>query len=139
MSIEKFINRLKYGFYTVESIETRAERRIGFTTHGLICGTICNLLSIIGLKYMILLGAVPLCSIVLAAFFLDLYIMYIIDQKYLDEEIFERYMPVFKKGVIHQKDIMGSISLCIAGCCLCIFYCEYCTVLHVVTNIFRYL
>ena len=53
MNIEKFINLLKYGFYTIESIETRAERRIGFTTHGLICGTICNLLSIIELKYMI--------------------------------------------------------------------------------------
>ena len=105
MSIEKFINRLKYGFYTVESIETRAERRIGFTTHGLICGTICNLLSIIGLKYMILLGAVPLCSIVLAAFFLDLYIMYIIDQKYLDEEFFERYMPVFKRESFIRKTL----------------------------------
>ena len=34
MSIEKFLNRLRYGFYTIESIETRAERRIGFTTHG---------------------------------------------------------------------------------------------------------
>ena len=105
MSIEKFLNRLRYGFYTVESIETRAERRIGFTTHGLICGTICNLLSIIGLKYMILLGAVPLCSIVLAAFFLDLYIMYIIDQKYLDEEIFERYMPVFKRESFIRKTL----------------------------------
>ena len=105
MNIEKFINLLKYGFYTIESIETRAERRIGFTTHGLICGTICNLLSIIGLKYMILLGAVPLCSIVLAAFFLDLYIMYIIDQKYLDEEIFERYMPVFKRESFIRKTL----------------------------------
>lgn len=105
MSIEKLLNRLRYGFYTVESIETRAERRIGFTTHGLICGTICNLLSIIGLKYMILLGAVPLCSIVLAAFFLDLYIMYIIDQKYLDEEIFERYMPVFKRESFIRKTL----------------------------------
>ena len=97
MSIEKFINRLKYGFFTIESIETRAERRIGFTTHGLICGTICNLLSIIGLKYMISLGVVPLCTIVLAAFFLDLYIMYIIDKKYLDEKLIEMYMPVFNR------------------------------------------
>ena len=105
MSIEKFINRLKYGFYTVESIETRAERRIGFTTHGLICGTICNLLSIIGLKYMISLGVVPLCTIVLAAFFLDLYIMYIIDKKYLDEELFEMYMPVFKRESFIRKTL----------------------------------
>ena len=103
MNIEKFINLLKYGFYTIESIETRAERRIGFTTHGLICGTICNLLSIIGLKYMISLGAVPLCSIVLAAFFLDLYIMYIIDKKYLDEKLFEKYMPVFKRESFIRK------------------------------------
>ena len=105
MSIEKFINRLKYGFFTIESIETRAERRIGFTTHGLICGTICNLLSIIGLKYMISLGVVPLCTIVLAAFFLDLYIMYIIDKKYLDEELFEMYMPVFKRGSFVRKTL----------------------------------
>lgn len=105
MSIEKFINRLKYGFFTIESIETRAERRIGFTTHGLICGTICNLLSIIGLKYMISLGVVPLCTIVLAAFFLDLYIMYIIDKKYLDEELFEMYMPVFKRDSFVRKTL----------------------------------
>ena len=105
MSIEKFLNRLKYGFYTIESIETRAERRIGFTTHGLTCGTICNLLSIIGLKYMISLGVVPLCTIVLAAFFLDLYIMYIIDKKYLDEELFEMYMPVFKRESFVRKTL----------------------------------
>ena len=105
MSIETFINRLKYGFFTIESIETRAERRIGFTTHGLICGTICNLLSIIGLKYMISLGVVPLCTIVLAAFFLDLYIMYIIDKKYLDEELFEMYMPVFKRESFVRKTL----------------------------------
>lgn len=105
MSIEKFINRLKYGFFTIESIETRAERRIGFTTHGLISGTICNLLSIIGLKYMISLGVVPLCTIVLAAFFLDLYIMYIIDKKYLDEELFEMYMPVFKRESFVRKTL----------------------------------
>jgi len=105
MSIEKFINRLKYGFYTVESIETRAERRIGFTTHGLICGTICNLLSIIGLKYMILLGAVPLCSIVLAAFFLFLYITYIIEKKYLDGELFEKYITVFKRESFIRKTL----------------------------------
>ena len=105
MSIEKFINRLKYGFYTVESIETRAERRIGFTTHGLICGTICNLLSIIGLKYMISLGAVPLCTIVVAAFFLFLYITYIIEKKYLDGELFEKYITVFKRESFIRKTL----------------------------------
>ena len=110
MNIEKFINLLKYGFYTIESIETRAERRIGFTTHGLICGTICNLLSIIGLKYMISLGAVPLCSIVLAAFFLDLYIMYIIDKKYLDEKLFEKYMPVFKRESFIRKALWAILA-----------------------------
>ena len=105
MNIEKFINLLKYGFYTIESIETRAERRIGFTTHGLICGTICNLLSIIGLKYMISLGAVPLCSIVLAAFFLFLYITYIIEKKYLDGELFEKYITVFKRESFIRKTL----------------------------------
>ncbi len=103
MNIEKFINLLKYGFYTIESIETRAERRIGFTTHGLICGTICNLLSIIGLKYMISLGAVPLCTIVVAAFFLFLYITYIIEKKYLDDELFEKYITVFKRESFIRK------------------------------------
>lgn len=105
MSIEKFINRLKYGFFTIESIETRAERRIGFTTHGLICGTICNLLSIIGLKYMISLGVVPLCTIVVAAFFLFLYITYIIEKKYLDGELFEKYITVFKRESFIRKTL----------------------------------
>jgi len=105
MNIEKFLNRLRYGFYTIESIETRAERRIGFTTHGLICGTICNLLSIIGLKYMISLGAVPLCTIVVAAFFLFLYITYIIEKKYLDGELFEKYITVFKRESFIRKTL----------------------------------
>ena len=85
MSIEKFINRLKYGFYTIERIENIADQRIGLITHGLVCGLICNLLSIIGLKYMISLGAVPLCTIMVAALFLDLYIMYIIEKKYFKD------------------------------------------------------
>ena len=105
MSIEKLLNRLRYGFYTIESIEARAERRIGFTTHGLICGTICNLLSIIGLKYMISLGAVPLCTIVVAAFFLFLYITYIIEKKYLDGELFEKYITVFKRESFIRKTL----------------------------------
>lgn len=105
MSIEKLLNRLRYGFYTIESIETRAERRIGFTTHALICGTICNLLSIIGLKYMISLGAVPLCTIVVAAFFLFLYITYIIEKKYLDDELFEKYITVFKRESFIRKTL----------------------------------
>ena len=105
MSIEKLLNRLKYGFYTIESIETRAERRIGFTTHGLICGTICNLLSIIGLKYMITLGTVPLCTIVVAAFFLDLYLLYLTDKKYLTDGHFEKYMPVFKRESFIRKTL----------------------------------
>ena len=29
MSIEKLLNRLRYGFYTIESIEPRADRRLG--------------------------------------------------------------------------------------------------------------
>ena len=52
---------------------------------------------------MISLGAVPLCSIVLAAFFLDLYIMYIIDKKYLDEKLFEKYITVFKRESFIRK------------------------------------
>lgn len=110
MNIEKFLNRLRYGFYTIESIETRAERRIGFTTHGFICGTICNLLSIIGLKYMISLGVVPLCTIVLAAFFLDLYLLYLTDKKYLTDEHFEKYMPVFKKETFIRKILWAILA-----------------------------
>ena len=105
MSIEKFINRLKYGFYTVESIENIADNRIGVITTGLVGGLICNILSIIGLKYMISLGVVPLCSIVLAAFFLFLYIMYIIEKKYLDGELFEKYITVFKRESFIRKTL----------------------------------
>ena len=105
MNIEKFLNRLRYGFHTVEDIKNRSGRRLGVITTGLVGGLICNILSIIGLKYMISLGVVPLCSIVLTAFFLDLYIMYIIDKKYLDEEIFERYMPVFKRESFIRKTL----------------------------------
>ena len=35
MSIKKFLYRLKYGFYTIESIEPRADRRLGVITTGL--------------------------------------------------------------------------------------------------------
>lgn len=105
MSIEKFINRLKYGFYTVESIENIADNRIGVITTGLVGGPICNILSIIGLKYMISLGVVPLCTIVVAAFFLFLYITYIIEKKYLDGELFEKYITVFKRESFIRKTL----------------------------------
>lgn len=58
---------------------------------------------IIGLKYMISLGVVPLCSIVLAAFFLFLYITYVIYKKYYDDELFERYIKVFKRESFIRK------------------------------------
>lgn len=98
MSIEKFINRLKYGFYTIERIENIADQRIGLITHGLACGLICNLLSIIGLKYMISLGAVPLCTIMVAALFLDLYIMYIIEKYILKTESLKSIFRFSKKN-----------------------------------------
>ena len=103
MNIEKFLNRLRYGFHTVEDIKNRSGRRLGVITTGLVGGLICNILSIIGLKYMISLGVVPLCSIVLAAFFLFLYIMYIIEKKYFDDELFERYIKVFKRESFIRK------------------------------------
>ena len=105
MSIKKFLYRLKYGFYTIESIEPRADRRLGVITTGLVGGPICNILSIIGLKYMISLGAVPLCTIVIAAFFLFLYITYIIEKKYLDGELFEKYITVFKRESFIRKTL----------------------------------
>ena len=52
---------------------------------------------------MISLGVVPLCSIVLTAFFLFLYIMYIIEKKYFDDELFERYIKVFKRESFIRK------------------------------------
>ena len=110
MSIEKFINRLKYGFYTVESIENIADNRIGVITTGLVGGPICNILSIIGLKYMISLGVVPLCTIVVAAFFLDLYLLYLTDKKYLTDEHFEKYMPVFKKETFIRKILWAILA-----------------------------
>ena len=105
MSIEKLLNRLRYGFYTIESIPSIADRRIGLIIHGLIGAPICNILSIIGLKYMISLGVVPLCTIVVAAFFLFPYITYIIEKKYLDGELFEKYITVFKRESFIRKTL----------------------------------
>ena len=110
MSIKKFLYRLKYGFYTIESIEPRADRRLGVITTGLVGGLICNILSIIGLKYMISLGVVPLCTIVVAAFFLDLYLLYLTDKKYLTDEHFEKYMPVFKKETFIRKILWAILA-----------------------------
>ena len=109
MSIKKFLYRLKYGFYTIESIKYIANQRLGVITTGLVGGLICNILSIIGLKYMISLGVVPLCTIVLAAFFLFLYIMYIIEKKYFDDGLFERYIKVFK-GESFIRKALWSVS-----------------------------
>ena len=52
---------------------------------------------------MISLGTVPLCTIVVAAFFLFLYITYIIEKKYLDDELFEKYITVFKRESFIRK------------------------------------
>ena len=105
MSIKKFLYRLKYGFYTIESIKYIANQRLGVITTGLVGGLICNILSIIGLKYMISLGVVPLCTIVLAAFFLFLYITYVIYKKYFDDELFEKYITVFKRESFIRKTL----------------------------------
>ena len=103
MSIKKFLYRLKYGFYTIESIKYIANQRLGVITTGLVGGLICNILSIIGLKYMISLGVVPLCSIMLTAFFLFLYITYIIEKKYFYDGLFKRYIKVFKRESFIRK------------------------------------
>ena len=97
MSIKNFLNRLRYGYHTVEDIKNRSGRRLGVITTGLVGGLICNILNIIGLKYMISLGVVPLCTIVLAAFFLFLYITYVIYKKYLMTN-FLRGILRFSKG-----------------------------------------
>ena len=110
MSIKKFLYRLKYGFYTIESIKYIANQRLGVITTGLVGGLICNILSIIGLKYMISLGVVPLCTIVVAAFFLDLYLLYLTDKKYLTDEHFEKYMPVFKKETFIRKILWAILA-----------------------------
>ena len=110
MNIEKFLNRLRYGFYTIESIPSIADRRIGLIIHGLIGAPICNILSIIGLKYMISLGAVTLCTIVVTAFFLDLYLLYLTDKKYLTDEHFEKYMPAFKKEPFIRKILWAILA-----------------------------
>lgn len=52
---------------------------------------------------MISLGAVPLCTIMVAALFLDLYIMYIIEKKYFKDGTFEKYIPIFKKESFINK------------------------------------
>ena len=103
MSIKNFLNRLRYGFHTVEDIKNRSGRRLGVITTGLVGGLICNILNIIGLKYMISLGVVLLCTIMLVAFFLFLYITYVIYKKYFDDELFERYIKVFKRESFIRK------------------------------------
>ena len=110
MSIKNFLNRLRYGFHTVEDIKNRSGRRLGVITTGLVGGLICNILNIIGLKYMISLGVVPLCTIVVAAFFLDLYLLYLTDKKYLTDEHFEKYMPVFKKETFIRKILWAILA-----------------------------
>lgn len=59
---------------------------------------------------MISLGVVTACSIVLAALFLDYYISRMTDKKYLTDEHFEKYMPVFKKEPFIRKILWAILA-----------------------------
>ena len=97
MNIERFINRLKYAFYTVERLEARAERRVSYIEIGISIGTESNLLSIIGFKNMLSLGAVPITAILITVLVSNIFILSMINKKILTGELFEKYKPIFKR------------------------------------------
>lgn len=105
MNIERFINRLKYAFYTVERFETRAERRVSYIEIGISIGTESNLLSIIGFKKMLSLGVIPISAIVITAYLLELLILYKINKKNLTDELFKKYIPIFEEESFISKTI----------------------------------
>ncbi len=105
MNIERFINRLKYAFYTVERFEARAERRVSYIEIGISIGTESNLLSIIGFKKMLSLGVIPISAIVITAYLLELLILYKINKKNLTDELFKKYIPIFEEVSFISKTI----------------------------------
>jgi len=105
MNIERFINRLKYAFYTVERFEARAERRVSYIEIGISIGTESNLLSIIGFKKMLSLGVIPISAIVITAYLLELLILYKINKKNLTDELFKKYIPIFEEESFISKTI----------------------------------
>lgn len=105
MNIERFINRLRYAFYTVERLEARAERRVSYIEIGISIGTESNLLSIIGFKNMLSLGAVPTAAILTTVILINLYIYGIIYDNNLSGELFEKYKPIFKRESFISKTL----------------------------------
>ena len=105
MNIERFINRLKYAFYTVESFEARAERRVSYIEIGISIGTESNLLSIIGFKNMLSLGAVPITAILITVLVSNIFILSMINGKIMTGELFEKYKPIFKKESFISKTL----------------------------------
>lgn len=105
MNIEKFLNRLKYGFYTVERFEARAERRVSYIEIGISIGTESNLLSIIGFENMLSLGAVPITAILITVLVSNIFILSMINRKNLTGELFEKYKPIFKKESFISKTL----------------------------------
>lgn len=105
MNIERFINRLRYAFYIVERFEARAERRVSYIEIGISIGTESNLLSIIGFKNMLSLGAVPITAILITVLVSNIFILSMINKKILTGELFEKYKPIFKRESFISKTI----------------------------------
>lgn len=105
MNVEKFINRLKYAFYTVERFEGRADGRVITIEISLSFAIESNLLSIIGFKNLLSLGAVPTAAILITVILINLYIYGIIYDNNLSGELFEKYKPIFKKESFTSKTL----------------------------------
>ena len=105
MNIERFINRLRYAFYIVERFEARAERRVSYIEIGISIGTESNLLSIIGFKNMLSLGAVPITAILITVLVSNIFILSMINKKILTGELFEKYKPIFKRESFISKTL----------------------------------
>lgn len=105
MNIERFINRLKYAFYTVERFEGRADGKVITIEISISVAIESNLLSIIGFKKMLSLGVIPISAIVITAYLLELLILYKINKKNLTDELFKKYIPIFEEESFISKTI----------------------------------
>lgn len=105
MNIERFINRLKYAFYTVERFEGRADGKVITIEISISVAIESNLLSIIGFKNMLSLGAVPITAILITVLVSNIFILSMINKKILTGELFEKYKPIFKRESFISKTL----------------------------------
>lgn len=105
MNIERFINRLKYAFYTVERFEGRADGKVITIEISISVAIESNLLSIIGFKNMLSLGAMPITAILITVLVSNIFILSMINKKILTGELFEKYKPIFKRESFISKTL----------------------------------